>query len=55
MHALLAVARYALAADGASCEFAIVIADAWQGRGFGSLNRWLIARGIGHAVAHAGH
>ena len=29
------VARYVPEADGTSCDFAIVIADAWQGRGLG--------------------
>ena len=32
---LIGVARYALEKDGKSCEFALVIADAWQGRGIG--------------------
>lgn len=32
---LIGVARYALEADGRSCEFALVVADAWQGRGIG--------------------
>lgn len=32
---LLGVARYALENNGKSCEFALVIADAWQGRGIG--------------------
>lgn len=32
---LIGVARYALEADGRGCEFALVIADAWQGRGIG--------------------
>ena len=32
---LIGVARYVLDADGESGEFAIVIADAWQGRGIG--------------------
>lgn len=32
---LIGVARYALDADGRACEFALVIADAWQGRGIG--------------------
>ena len=32
---LIGVARYALEPDGRSCEFALVIADAWQGRGIG--------------------
>lgn len=31
------VARYMLDLDGTSCEFAVAIADAWQGRGLGSL------------------
>jgi acetyltransferase len=30
------VARYVTNRDGESCEFALVIADAWQGRGVGS-------------------
>src|SRR5712671_8052860 len=29
----IGVARYARLADGATCEFAITVADAWQGRG----------------------
>jgi len=32
---LIGVARYVLDADGRGCEFALVIADAWQGRGIG--------------------
>jgi len=32
---LIGVARYALDADRRACEFALVIADAWQGRGIG--------------------
>ncbi|MBK8065632.1 MAG: GNAT family N-acetyltransferase [Betaproteobacteria bacterium] len=31
----IAVARYVMLKDGASCEFAIVVADAWQGHGLG--------------------
>jgi acetyltransferase len=31
------VARYATQPDGKSCEFAIVVADAWRGRGIGTL------------------
>jgi len=31
----VAVARYATNPDGESCEFAIVVADAWQGKGLG--------------------
>lgn len=47
----IAVGRYALNADGRSCEFAIVVADAWQGKGVaGRLMRALIrdarARGL---------
>lgn len=33
----IAVARYVVAQDGTSCEFAIVVADAWQQRGVGAL------------------
>jgi acetyltransferase len=33
---VLGVARYALNADGESCDFAIVVADDWQRRGLGS-------------------
>ena len=33
----VAVCRYFTVPDGASCEFAIVVADAWQGRGLGRL------------------
>ena len=32
---LIGVARYVLDASSRSCEFALVIADAWQGRGIG--------------------
>jgi acetyltransferase len=32
---LIGVARYVLEKDGRACEFALVIADAWQGRGIG--------------------
>ena len=32
---LIGVARYVLDADGSGCEFAIVIADDWHGRGIG--------------------
>ncbi len=32
----IAVARYAINPDGESCEFAVVVADEWQGRGVGS-------------------
>ncbi len=33
---IIGVARYMLNPDGESCEFALVIADAWQGRGLGT-------------------
>jgi len=45
---LIGVARYAREADEHSCEFALVIADAWQGIGIG---RRLLAKLI--AVARA--
>ncbi len=32
---LIGVARYVRDADGKSCEFALVVADTWQGRGIG--------------------
>jgi acetyltransferase len=32
----IAVARYVMNPDGESCEFAIVVADAWQGKGIGT-------------------
>lgn len=32
----IAVARYIVTDDGTSCEFAIVVADAWQRKGIGS-------------------
>ena len=33
----IAVARYITMPDGRTCEYAIVVADAWQGRGLGRL------------------
>jgi acetyltransferase len=33
----VAVARYTTNPDGESCEFAVVIADAWQGKGLGTI------------------
>ncbi len=47
----IGVARYALDETGTACEFAIVVADAWQGRGIGRrlLDRLIVlarARGI---------
>jgi len=39
----IAVARYAVESGGTSCEFAITVADAWQGKGIaGRLMRALI-------------
>lgn len=32
----IAVGRYALLSDGAGCEFALAVADAWQGMGIGT-------------------
>jgi acetyltransferase len=32
----IAVARYGTNPDGQSCEFAVVVADAWQGKGIGT-------------------
>lgn len=32
----IAVARYVMTDDGASCEFAIVVADSWQHKGVGT-------------------
>lgn len=42
---IVGVSRYVTEPDGESCEFALVVADAWQGHGVGgSLMRALIAR-----------
>jgi acetyltransferase len=46
----IAVARYAMNPDGESCEFAIVVADQWQGRGIGSE----IMRNLMGAARHRG-
>ena len=46
--ALIGVARYVLVAGDRNCEFAIVIADAWQGRG---IARRLMEKLIGVARA----
>jgi acetyltransferase len=43
------VARYAINPDGESCEFAIVVADSWQGKG---LARYLITVLIDAARIH---
>ena len=32
---IIGVARYVVEEDGEDCEFALVLADAWQGRGIG--------------------
>ncbi len=45
---LIGVARYVLEPEGRACEFALVVADAWQGRGIG---RRMMAKLI--AVARA--
>jgi len=45
----IGVARYVRLADGVSCEFAITIADAWQGRGIG---RKLLAMLVDSAPGH---
>ena len=47
----IGVARYVIDPDGANCEFAIVVADAWQKRGIGTrlmnaLIRHLQASGV---------
>ena len=47
---LIGVARYALEPGGAGCEFAIVVADAWQRRGIGTQ---LLGRLVAAARAHA--
>lgn len=40
----IGVARYSTLPDGESCEFAVVVADEWQGRGIGTrLMRPLVA------------
>ena len=47
--AIVADARYVRRADSADAEFAIAVADAWQGAGLG---RALLVHLIGHARAH---
>ena len=47
----IGVARYARLAGDATCEFAITVADAWQGRGIGrKLLAMLVASARGHGV-----
>lgn len=49
----IGVSRYAINPDGKSCEFALAVADAWQGRGIGHklMNRLMeIARDYGLEV-----
>lgn len=53
----IGVARYVSYPDGESCEFAIVIADAWQGRGLGRvmMTRLFAAardRGLRRMIGH---
>lgn len=43
---ILGDARYMVTHDGASAEFALVVADAWQGQGIG---RWLMQTLTAHA------
>ena len=45
----IGVARYARLADDVTCEFAITVADAWQGSGIGSR---LLAMLVGSARGH---
>lgn len=45
---IIGVGRYVLEAEGRGCEFALVVADAWQGRGIG---RRMLDKLI--AIAHA--
>ena len=52
---MIGVARYVTAEDGRSCEFAIVIADDWQGKGIGSRmieKLVVVARAAGLAEMH---
>ena len=46
---IVADARYVMRADSADAEFAIAVADAWQGAGLG---RALLLRLVAHARAH---
>ena len=47
----IGVARYARLADDVTCEFAITVADAWQGRGIGTkLLAMLVGSARGHGI-----
>jgi acetyltransferase len=48
---IIGVVRYSPNADGTSCEFAIAIADAWHGKGLGSL----LMRRLFEAARNAGY
>jgi acetyltransferase len=53
----IGVTRYVTNPDGQTCEFALVVADAWQGRGLGrrmleSLIRVARERGLAEMVGH---
>lgn len=51
IEAMLGVARYVRQADARSAEFAVVVSDAWQGRGLGErLMRRLISAASGHGL-----
>src|SRR5580765_706865 len=53
LEAAIGIARYVRLADGVTCEFAITIADAWQGRGIGrKLLAILIETAREHGVEH---
>lgn len=52
---LIGVARYASFGSGGECEFALVVADAWQGRGIGrrTMQKLMtVARGRGMRHMH---
>ena len=53
----IAVARYVTNPDGRTCEFAVVVADAWQGKGIGrrmleTLIAVARARGLEAMIGH---
>jgi len=50
---MIGVARYVRTGDGRACEFALVVADAWQGRGIGRrMLAKLIALARSRGLAH---